>query len=225
MSDDSFIREVDEELRSERVQDFWKKYGKALIALAVFIVLAVAAYRFFDYYQQQQAAASGDAFMEAVRLTDSDKQAEALAALQDLQSEAGPTYAALAKLRVASELAKSGKVAEALAAYDEIAQDSATESNLQSFARLRAGLLLVDTGTVTEVEARVGPLSGPGHPYRATAREALALAYYKAGDLDKSAGFFDQIIADEGAPGALKQRSRLMRELIASRGGPAVTSN
>ena len=40
MSDDSFIREVDEELRSEQVQQVWQRYGKLIVGGAIAIVLA-----------------------------------------------------------------------------------------------------------------------------------------------------------------------------------------
>ena len=48
MSDDSFIREVDEELRSDRVQEFWNKYGKLVIGVAVAIVVVTGGYRFYE---------------------------------------------------------------------------------------------------------------------------------------------------------------------------------
>jgi len=49
MSDDSFIREVDDELRTERVQNIWKKYGKLLIAGAAAVVIGTAGYRSYQY--------------------------------------------------------------------------------------------------------------------------------------------------------------------------------
>ena len=223
MSDDSFIREVDEELRSERVQNFWTKYGKLIIGGAVAIVLVTGGYRFYEYYTQQQAAKAGDAFMEAVRLSDEGKQDVALEKLKELETAGSPAYSALAKLRTASELAKKGDVKAAITSYDEVAELNGVDLNLRSIARLRAGALLVDNGSTTEVEARVGPLMGPGAPYRGSARELLALSYFGAGDLEKSSKLFGELVADQGTPATLKQRARLMLELIASQGGPKVT--
>ena len=59
MSDDSFIREVDEELRSDRFQDFWKAYGKVLIGVALAIVIGTAAYRYWEYSTASKSAAMG----------------------------------------------------------------------------------------------------------------------------------------------------------------------
>lgn len=224
MSDDSFIREVDEELRSERVQNLWNQYGKLLIAAAVSIVVGVGAYVGYQKYSDNLAAQAGDAFMKAVRLAETGKTDEALAAFGEIAKDGSPAYKALAQMRSAAELSKQGKQTEAVAAYDAVAQMGGADENLKAIARLRAGAILVDEGSVTEVQARVGPLSGPGAPYRASAREYLALAHYKAGDLEQAAKLFNEIRTDSGTPRAMSQRVLLMLELIASRGGPAVES-
>jgi len=222
MSDDSFIREVDDELRTERVQNIWKKYGKLLIAGAAAVVIGTAGYRSYQYYSAQAAANSGDAFMEAVLLSNTGKTDDAFKQFEALKNESSPTYAALASLRIAGDLAKSGDVKAAIAAYDAVAATTSADQNLRSIARLRAAMLLVDFGTVTEVEARVGPLTGPGGAYKVSAQEALALAYFKAGDLTKSAKLFDEIVSNQTTPRAIGQRARLLRELIASQGGPEI---
>jgi hypothetical protein len=43
MSDDSFIREVNEEIRREQAQALWDRFGPALLGIAILIVLGTAA--------------------------------------------------------------------------------------------------------------------------------------------------------------------------------------
>ena len=62
MSDDSFFREVEEELRNERLQSIWTKYGTYLIAAAIALVVGVAVWRYLDYSNAQQAAEAGELF-------------------------------------------------------------------------------------------------------------------------------------------------------------------
>ena len=220
MSDDSFIREVDEELRTERFQEFWQKYGKIAIGVAVAVVIVTAGYRFYEYYTAKQAAEAGDAFMAAVTLATEGKQDEALAAFEKIQQGSSKSYQALALMRGASELAKVGNVDEAVQKFDQIANDASAEENLRAIARIRAAMLLVDSGSVSDVESRVSPLSAPGAPYRASAREALGLAYYKAGDLENAFKQFSSLAEDAETPSALAQRTRIILDLIASKGGP-----
>ena len=222
MSDDSFIREVDEELRSERVQDFWQRYGKILIAAAVAIILGIAGYGYYEHNTASRAAAQGDTFMAAVRLSEEGKQDEAIAAFGKLESESDDSYRTMARMRGATELVAKGETAEAGKMFDAIIADGAANENMRAIARIRAGLILVDTGTVTEVQARVGALSAPGAPYRASAREAIGLAYYKAGDLENAFKQFEAISTDIDSPQSIKQRVRIMLDVIASKGGPVL---
>ncbi len=220
MSDDSFFREVDEELRSEKVQNFWKAYGKILIAAAVLFVGAIAAWRFYDYYTGQKAAEAGDSFMSAVRLSADGKVDEAIVKLEELEGQSEGAYLTLARLRSAAELAEKGQNDKALERYDAIIADSDADDNLKAIARIRAGMLLIDIAGVTEVQARVGVLAAPGGPWRSSAREALGLAYYKAGDLENAFKQFEAIYDDGDSPASIKQRMRIMLDVIASQGGP-----
>ncbi len=222
MSDDSFIREVDEELRSDKMQDFWKRYGKILIGGAIAVVLVTAGSRYYEYYTNQKAAEAGDAFISAVQLAEQGKHDEALTTLVELESNDSPAYKAMALMRGASELAAKGDVDEAIKKYDAVAANADADDTIKAIANLRAGLLLVDSGTVAQVEARVGPLSAPGAPFRASAREAIGLAHFKAGDLENAFKQYESLSKDVETPRALGQRVRIMLDLIASRGGPQI---
>lgn len=221
MSDDSFIREVDEELRSERMRTFWARYGKLVIGVAVAIVVITAGYRGYKYYMKSQAETAGDAFMAAVSLSQDNKRDDAIKALEKLATTGPASYAALARMRMASELAGKGDATGAVAAYDEIAANTKTDQTYRDIAQLRAGLMLVDTGSLDDVKKRVGELATAGKPFRHSAREALGLAAWKAGLLEEAAKYFNMISQDQDAPGSMRGRANLMLDLVAGKGGPA----
>ncbi len=224
MSDDSFIREVDEELRSDRMQDAWKKYGKIVIAVAVSIVLATGGYRYYQYYTKSQANSAGDQFIKAIELSENGDREAAIKALENLSENGSPSYSALALLRLAAEKAAGGDFKGAVADYDQVAANNEIDQSYRDIANLRAGLLMVDQGSLSDVVSRVEGLSGPGAPFRHTAREALGLAYWKARELDASAKLFQSISVDAAAPAALRGRANLMLDMIAADGGPARTN-
>ncbi|NLH80721.1 MAG: tetratricopeptide repeat protein, partial [Phyllobacteriaceae bacterium] len=61
------FNEIDEELRQEKLKKFWDRWGVAILAAAVAVVLAVAGWRVWDHYRQKAAEAQGDAFLAATR--------------------------------------------------------------------------------------------------------------------------------------------------------------
>lgn len=218
MSDDSFFREVDEELRQDRAKALWKRYGLYIIGAAVAVVAITGGWRFYQHTVESNANASGDRFLAALELIAEDRTDEARQALQALQQDGYGSYPVLARMREATLLAQSGDAAAAVAGFDAVAADGAVPDSVRDMARLRAGLLLVDTGSYDDVAERVEVLAADTNALRHSAREALGLAAWKAGRADDAVRLFEQISSDVRAPRALSLRARTMLDLIRSSG-------
>jgi hypothetical protein len=212
-----FIREVEEELRRERLQKLWERYGGYLVGAALLIVLAVAGWRGWEWYQAREAAKSGARFDAAIELLDSGRRFEGEAALNALAKEGTAGYRLLARFRAAAEAGKTEAKA-GVAAYDAIAADGAVDPVLRDLARLHAGLLLVDSASVSEIKARMEPLMAPTAPFRHSASELVAFAHYRAGEREAADKIFAQIMTDPDTPSAMRSRAEMMRELAHSSG-------
>lgn len=213
MSD--FFQEVDEEVRREKAELFWKKYQNVIIALAALIVLATAGWRFYQFYQQRQAEEAGAAFETAITLTREGKDAEAEKSLVELAARAPAGYRAVARLRAADIAAKRDAKA-GLAAYDEIAADGSVDATLRDAARMRAAYVAADIGDAADFARRAEPLAADGQPFRSSARELIGAKALEAGDLDRAAKYLDMIVTDDGAPPATRQRADLLLGLVRS---------
>lgn len=226
MSDDSFIREVNEELRKDQAKALWDRFGPAAVLVAVLAVLATAAFVGWRYWEETRANASGDAFSQALLLANDGKGDEALASLSELEKDGYGAYPLLARLRAATVKADQGDTDGAVADFDVVAADGKAPVALRDMARLRAGLLLVDHGSYADVAGRVEALTAETGPLRHSAREALGLAAWKEGRAQDALKLFEQIVADETAPRNVRQRATLMAELIRGSGNvPADTAS
>jgi hypothetical protein len=219
MSDDSFIREVNEEIRREQAHALWDRFGPALIVLAVLVVLGTAAFVGYRYWDETRANRSGDAFSQALKLANEGKSDEALTALAELEKDGYGAYPLLARMRAATVKADKGDFDAAVKDFDEVAADADIPSGLRDMARLRAALLLVDHGSFADVSSRVEALTADTNTLRHTAREALGLAAWKEGKATDALKLFDQIASDDGAPRSARERATLMSELIRGSGG------
>ena len=123
MSDNSFFREVDQELRQDQAKALWDRYGPAAIAVAVAIVLVTAAWVGWDYWSQTRANRSGDAYSQALTLAREGRTEEARAALAELEADGYGAYPVLARMRSATLLAEAGDHAGAVAGFDSVAGD------------------------------------------------------------------------------------------------------
>jgi hypothetical protein len=215
MSNETIFREVDEELRGDRLRALWKRFGPYIIGAAVAVVLIVALNEGWTYWQNSNAARSSDQFYAALELAEAGDVAGAQEALNALAAEGSGAYPTLARFRQASLLARDGKAEAAVAAYDALAT-SETNPRLRDLALALAATLLIDGGDVAAVNQRVGAFAADNHPMRNVAREAIGLTQYKAGDLDGALATLQQIIADGGAGQDLQSRVDIfIRQLIA----------
>lgn len=218
MSDDSFFREVNEEIRHERAKALWDRYGPAAIVVAVLVVIGTGLFVAWEYWHETSASRSGDQFSQALTLANSGKSDEALAAFEALEKDGYGAYPLLARMRAATVFADKGDFKAAIAGFDEVAADTSIPQSLRDMAKLRAAMLLVDHGSYADVSARVEALTNDTNPMRHTAREALGLAAWKDGKLADALKLFEQISADDGAPRNARQRANLLSELIRGSG-------
>ncbi len=218
MSDDSFFREVNEEIRQEQARALWDRYGPYALALAVLVVLATAGFVAWEYWTTSRANRSGDAFSQALTLANEGKNDEALGALEQLEADGYGAYPLLARMRAATVLAAKGDAAGAVASFDQVAADTSIPGAIRDMANLRAALILVDTGSYADVSARAEALTADANPLRHTAREALGLAAWKEGRASDALKLFEQIASDEGAPRNNRERATLLAELIRGQG-------
>lgn len=215
MSDDGFFREVNEELRSDRVKQIWTRYGIYIIALVVAVVAGTALYRGYEYWTFRQASSSGDRFLAALNLAEEGRTEEAMEALDALEDDGYAAYRVLARMRAATLQAETGDVNAAISAFSAIGNDASVTPALRDIARLRAAYLMVDHAGYEEVARQVEPISDDDDPMRHSAREALGLAAWKAGDVQRAGQWFEQIAEDPAAPRNLVGRANVMLELIA----------
>ena len=218
MSDDSFIREVNEQMRQDRARALWQRFGPVLIVAAILVVLGTAAFVAYEYWTERQASRSGDEFLQALTLANSGQNDEALAALKAMEADSYGAYPVLAHMRAATVLVDKGDFDSAVKEFDAVAADTAIPAVLRDIARLRAAYVLVDHGSYSDVAKRAEDLTADTNPLRSSAREVLGLAAWKEGKADDALKLFEQIASDDGAPRNARERATIMSELIRGSG-------
>ncbi len=211
---DTFIREVDEELRREQLKALWNRFGWAFIGVCVLIVLITATYRGWIWLEERRAAEAGDRYLAALEsITDGDRAA-GVAELEAIAASGNTGYATLARLKLAGDDAAAGNNETALSAFDALAADNALEEPLRELARIRAALVALDMGDTSGAVERAEALNVAGSPWRHAAREVLGTAAYGAGDLQTARDHFTSIQEDAETPQDIWQRAGQMVALI-----------
>lgn len=207
------FREVDEEVRQERLNELWKKYGPWLIGAAVVIVVATAGVTGWRQYSLSQRLSASDKFNAAVAMAAADR-AGAEKALAALASDAPEPYATLARMREAGLRASAGDKTAA-AVFDEVVRTT-SDTDLKELAKLLSAVQGISTDPPDTVAAKLKPLAADGQPWHGLARDYLAALAYKKGDVAGARTIWEQIAKDVSSSAQLKARAE---ELLAATGG------
>lgn len=200
---ESFIEEVTEEVRRDRLFAIFRKYGWIAVLLVVLIVGGAAYTEWQKAANRTQAQAFGDAVLTAFEAATPQARRNALAAVP-----ATGDRAAMLNLLLASDPAEDR--AGALAALEKVARDTTLPVSYRDLAVLRRVILAGADMTLAERRAALDPIAAPGRPFRPLALEQLAYLLVEAGDTTGAIAALQSLSQDQEAPSGLRQRATQM---------------
>ena len=207
------FREVDEEVRQDRIQlALVRNWGWILLA-ALLVIAGVGGWRAYEYLQSQKAEQSNGRYVAALDLAKEGKPAEALVQWSDLAKSGTAGYALLSRFRSAAEIGTTNAT-DGAKAFDGLASDPTVAPEFQDVARIRAAILLSDSLDLDGLRHRLQPLADANHPMRNIARELLAMSALKANDGEAAGQWLDAIVADPTAQPSSRQRAEALLALV-----------
>jgi hypothetical protein len=198
MSD--FFKELEEDIREERIINLWRKYGNYIIVLALAIVIGTSVYVLWQYMKNKAQIQYHVSFSQALELLKQGKKEEALKAFHELAEEGGG-YGKLAQLYEASLLSNPQ------ALYGKISQENTADPALNKLPKILMGARSLDK---PETVASLEPLTAPKNAWAPLALELLAFAELKKGETEKAAKLYIKILKETSLTPEEKLRAAMM---------------
>ena len=215
MSD--IFREVEEEVRQERLQKWWKKYGDYVIAGVSVLVIGVAGWKLWQHYEQQQRQKASSEYETAVQMSQAGQSDIAAQAFGKIAQSAPSGYAAVAELSRADDLMAAGRKNDALGIYMKLADKN--KEGLGDVARIRAAWAQADTLPADDLKKLLAPLNDGKSQWRFMAREILAYRSYKDAKIPEALTEFKALVAEKDAPASVRERAQEMVSFLETSGG------
>jgi hypothetical protein len=212
---DSFIEEVTEEVRRDRLFRLFRKYGWIGVLVILGVVAGAAWTEWTKARDAARAQAFGDALIDALDQGTPEERREALAAVP---SDADQT--AIQRLILASD--PDEDKAATLAALDTVAKDAALAPAYRDLAVLRRVLVAGADLPLADRRSALQEIAVAGRPYRALAEEQLGYLLIEEGKTDEAIAALTTLMQDQEALGPL--RARLGQVITALGGTPPETS-
>ncbi len=214
MSDqDSFINEVTEEVRRDKLFKMFRRYGWIGILAVVLIVAGAALNEWRKARIATEAQSAGDTILAALESEDAAARAEGLAALT-----AGDNRSrnAVMDLLAADAALDSGNLTDAVARLEALANDTSAPTPFRDLATIKAVIVGVGTISAEERIARLNALSLSASAFRLVAMEQIALAELELGETGAAIARLREIINDAAVTQDLRRRAA---QLIVALGG------
>jgi len=207
---EGILREIDEELRKDQLHKLWSRFGKILIGVAFVIIISVAGYKAWQYYDLTNRGELGERFASTLELTKKGGGELALNALKDFQAEASHGYKMLANFRAAAVMANGGDRQGAIAAYGKLAKDNSLDIIYRDLAILLRTIQQMndsnrDSATLSK---SLASLSDDNNPWRYSARELIAIIAKDTGNTAKAHKLFNALIDDKTTPKGIRLRAK-----------------
>ena len=215
---DSFISEVTEEVRRDRLYGLLRRWGWLLVLLVVGLIGAAAWYEISKSRAETASRARGDALRAALATPDPAARTQALLALPDGPAEPVQRFAA------AGAALQAGDASAAAAALAALAGDGATPQPWRDLAALQRVMILGPELPASERLAVLDGLAAEGAPFRGLALEQRALMRLETGDRAQALADLDAILADPTAPQGLRARTEQMRIAAGGEAAAPVTA-
>ena len=204
---DTFVREVDENLRRDRIRDFFQEIGP-LVAIAVVLFLAVCGgLIWYQQHREHNAEAQVEQLAQIYKDIGVGNTSKVPQQLNDLSESGSKAVRATALFTRAALAIQQNDPKSAIATYKQIANDSSLPDAYRNAALIRQTALEFDQLQPQQVIDRLKPLARPGNPWFGSAGEMTALALIKAGKNEQAGQLFAAIAKDKDVPDSIRNRA------------------
>ena len=217
---ESFYREVDEELRRDQMTGFFRRYGAWMIAAVLLFLIGVAAYLWWQHRREAQAEQQAIQLTAVLEDIGAGKARNPDPRIPAIAESGTPAYRAAATLLQGSLAAEAGKTKEAAAVFAKVAGDDDAPQVYRDAALVRQTALEFDALQPAEVVKRLKPLAVQGNPWFGSAGELLAMAYMRQGKAEMAGPIFAAMHKDETLPPTIKERAGEMASALGADVGP-----
>lgn len=209
---ETFLKEVDDELRREQITNFFTRYGWWIIGGVVAILAAVGGYLWWSGRQAEAREAAGESLVSAVSQLNGGARGVA-AARPQIDALAGNSiegYRAAALFARAAAQAQGGDNRAAIATLRGIESDTGLDQVYRDTAMIRRTQLEYDSLQPQEVIRRLSAVATGDSAWAGAAGEMVGAAHLKMNRPDLAGPLFVRVARDQNAPETMRQRASMM---------------
>lgn len=212
------LKELEDELKQERLFKFLKKYANFLIGIVVLVIVVTITVSWRDSVKTAKALEASEEYRKVafVSVGESVEDDIALTALNKLIEKSPPSFQMLSLMKKATILQEQDKSEEAIVIYNEIANNSSFDLAFRELARLFIAHRMIEDNSEdsAKIEQILMELSSERHPWRFSAMELHGLYLLEKNKKKEASEIFKMLKADKITPSSTKKRIEKIEKIV-----------
>jgi hypothetical protein len=204
---DTFVKEVDENLRRDRIRDFSRDNAFLLIGAVVLFLVLCGGLIFWHQYRIRKTQQQVEKLAQIYTAVDAGNMRAAPQQLGELSNSGSKAVRGSAMFGRAAVALQQGQTKSAIAQYRAIHDDSGLPQPFRDLALIRQTALEFDSLRPADVVTRLKPLATPDSPWFGSAGELTGVALIKAGKTQEAAQLFAAMARSKSVPDAIRLRA------------------
>jgi len=204
---DTFVKEVDENLRRDQMRDFFRDNGGWIVAGVILFLAISGGMIWYQQHRVQRAEAEVEQLAQVYKDIGDGNTSKVPQQLDDLSDSGSKAVRASALFTRASFAVQQNDEKLAIATYKKIRDDSSLPDAYRDAALIRETALEFDQLQPQQVIAQLEPLAKPGNPWFGSAGELTALALIKQGNKQQAGQLFATLAKDKDVPDGIRNRA------------------
>ena len=206
MSD--ILRQVDEDLRKDKLFQLWKKYGLYLIAFIIIIVTSVIGYQISNSLNKTYNEKIVESYINAINNENINEQILLLTSIDDSKNS---FISSLIDLKVSNLQIQSGNIEESLLMLDEISQNG--NLIIKDLATYYILMKNIDKITEDKFMSYLNSERINRSSFKFLFEELIAIKKLLSGEIDESKNRFQALIDYPTTPENIKIRASKFIEI------------
>ena len=202
----NIFNEVDEDIRKERYQSLWNKYGKYVISL---IVLIIVIFSLSQYSKQKNITDNKkllDIYYSAAEKIEINQYELANKSLEKVYNEKNKTLSAFSGFKLTETLIQDNQKEKALLFLEEMYNNKSLEQIYRELALYKYIIINFENIQIKEIEDIANSITTNKIILGPYFQEIFGIKFLTLGDIEKANSIFTELSIDENIPFDLKVR-------------------
>lgn len=213
-ADDILFQEINEELKQEKMRNFWKKYGILATVVVIAALTFAVSFESIKAWQNKKAQTWSDAYAYAYNLQIQGKYDESIAVFKDIEQQNGGIYRDIAQMQIANILLEQAKNDEALTVLTALVNNPDANASIQNMAVFKLASYKLDNAPREEVKALLNRLIIDNGSWVNVAKEMKAMLEIREGNLSQALEIYNDILNNNELSDTLKSRVQDMISVL-----------